>query len=75
MIDNVPHITISFKWAKILDPTITVVLDFFWWIKWFANLGFILAGDNGFNVTHEAIAQPKSVPIKDFMSGLDLGKW
>ena len=67
MTDNVPHIAISFKWARILDPTITVVLDFFWWIKWFTNLSFIVAGNNGFYVTHAAIAQRKSIPVKDFM--------
>ena len=59
LIDNVPHITISFKWARILDPAITLVLDFFWWIYWFANLSFIVAGDNGFYFTHAAIAQLK----------------
>ena len=69
LIDNVQQITIFFKWARILDPAITVVLDFFWWIQWFANLSFsfFVAGDNGVYVTHAAIAQLKSVPGKDFM--------
>ena len=34
-----------------------------------------MAGDNEFYVTHAAIAQLKSVPVKDFMEWLELGKW
>ena len=66
MINNVPLFTISFKWTRVLISAIAVV-DFFGWIDRFANLSFVVAGDYRFNVAHTAIAQLKSVPVKDFV--------
>ena len=66
LVNNVPLFTISFKWTRVLVSAITVV-DFFGWIYRFANLSFIVAGDYRFNVTHTAVAQLKSVPVKDFV--------
>ena len=66
LINNVPLFTISFKWTRVLISAIAVV-DFFGWIDRLANLSFVVAGDYRFNVAHTAIAQLKSVPVKDFV--------
>ena len=34
---------------------------------WFADLGFVVAGDDSFHVAHAAVAQLKAVPVKYLM--------
>jgi len=33
----------------------------------FINLGFVVIGDNGFDITHAAVAQFKRVPVENFV--------
>ena len=40
----------------------------------FINLGFVVTRDNGFDITHTAVAQFKRVPVENLGSGFDLGK-
>ena len=74
LVDNVPYITISLKWARILVSAIAVVFAFFGLIWRFAYFSFVVARDDGFYVVHTAVAQLKSVPVEDFVQWVGFRK-